>query len=111
MNRWSYAGLLIPIWLIWQIPANSHAQNFPAKPVRYIIPSTGGTEVVGRLVAQGMTHVLGQQVFVDPRTGAAGNLGAEIAARATPDGYTVFQATQSHTSVSYTHLTLPTNRE
>ena len=97
MNRWSYAGLLIPICLIWQIPANSHAQNFPAKPVRYIIPSTGGTEVVGRLIAQGMTHVLGQQVFVDPRTGAAGNLGAEIAARAAPDGYTLFQATQSHT--------------
>ena len=97
MNRWSWAGLLAPICLIWQFSANSYAQSYPAKPVRYIIPSTGGTEVVGRLVAQGMTHVLGQQVFVDPRTGAAGNLGAEIASRAAPDGYTVFQATQSHT--------------
>ncbi len=110
MNRWS---LLMPICLIWHFPANSHAQSYPLKPVRYIIPSTGGTEVVGRLVAQGMTHVLGQQVFVDPRTGAAGNLGAEIAARAPADGYTVFQATQSHTfNTSYfKHLPFDLQRD
>lgn len=72
------------------------AQNFPAKPIRYIIPSTGGTEVIARLVAQGMSQVLGQQVFVDPRTGANGNLGAEIASKTPPDGYTVLQITQSH---------------
>lgn len=97
MNRWSCAGLLLPIFLVGQFPATSHAQKYPAKPVRYIIPSSGGTEVVARLVAQGMEKVLGQRVIVDPRVGAAGNLGAEIASRAAPDGYTVFQATQSHT--------------
>ena len=108
--------------------AGAHAQNYPAKPIRYIIPSTGGTEVIARLVAQGMSQHLGQQIVVDPRTGANGNLGAEIAAKAPADGYTLLQITQSHTfntsyfkklafdlvqdftpiTVSYTHLTLPT---
>lgn len=93
--------------LILQGAVDGHAQGYPAKPVRYIIPSTGGTEIVGRLVAQGMTEVLGQQVFVDPRTGAAGNLGAEIAARSPADGYTVFQVTQSHTFNSSYFRKLP----
>ena len=77
--------------------AGAHAQNYPAKPIRYIIPSTGGTEVIERLVAQGMSQHLGQQIVVDPRTGANGNLGAEIAAKAPADGYTLLQITQSHT--------------
>ena len=77
--------------------ASALAQNYPAKPIRYIIPSTGGTEVIARLVAQGMSQSLGQQIVVDPRTGANGNLGAEIAAKAPADGYTLLQITQSHT--------------
>ena len=77
--------------------AGAHAQNYPAKPIRYIIPSSGGTEVIARLVAQGMSQHLGQQIVVDPRTGANGNLGAEIAAKAPADGYTLLQITQSHT--------------
>jgi len=73
------------------------AQSYPVKPVRYIMPSTGASELVGRLIAQGMTEVLGQQVFVDLRTGAGGNLGADIAAKAAPDGYTLLQVAQTHT--------------
>jgi len=76
--------------------AGAFAQTYPAKPVRYIMPTTGASEVVGRLVAQGMTEVLGQQVLVDVRAGAGGNLGAEIAAKAPADGYTLLQITQSH---------------
>src|SRR5262245_42720774 len=72
-------------------------QNYPSKPIRYIMPTTGASEIVGRLVAQGMTDALGQQVFVDVRAGAGGNIGAEIAAKAPADGYTVLQLTQSHT--------------
>ncbi len=85
------------ICLIWPVPAIVSAQQYPVKPVRYILPSTGGTEIIGRLIAQGMTQALGQQVFVDIRAGAAGNLGAEIAAKAPADGYTLLQITQSHT--------------
>jgi tripartite-type tricarboxylate transporter receptor subunit TctC len=73
------------------------AQTYPAKPVRYIMPSTGASELVGRLIAQGMSEVLGQQVFVDLRTGAGGNLGADIAAKAPADGYTLLQVAQTHT--------------
>jgi len=75
----------------------SPAQNYPVKAIRYIMPTTGASEVVGRLIAQGMTEALGQQVFVDVRAGAGGNIGAELAAKAPPDGYTLLQITQSHT--------------
>ena len=73
------------------------AQNYPVKPVRYIMPSTGASELVGRLIAQAMSEVLGQQVYVDVRSGAGGNLGADIAAKAAPDGYTLLQIAQTHT--------------
>jgi tripartite-type tricarboxylate transporter receptor subunit TctC len=75
----------------------AQAQTYPSKPIRYVMPTTGASELVGRIVAQGMSEVLGQQVFVDVRAGAGGNLGAEIAARAPADGYTLLQFTQSHT--------------
>ncbi len=75
----------------------SWAQNYPAKPVRYVMPSTGASEVIGRLIAEGLTQALGQQVFVDVRTGAGGNIGAEIAAKAPADGHTVLQIAQAHT--------------
>ena len=79
------------------LAAGAIAQSYPVKPVRYIMPSTGASELVGRLIAQGMSEVLGQQVYVDLRTGAGGNLGADIAAKAPPDGYTLLQVAQTHT--------------
>jgi tripartite-type tricarboxylate transporter receptor subunit TctC len=74
------------------------AQTYPAKPVRYILPSTGASEIVGRLMVQGLTEQLGQQFFVDVRPGAGGNLGAELGAKAPPDGHTLTQLMQSHTA-------------
>jgi tripartite-type tricarboxylate transporter receptor subunit TctC len=88
----------LPVVLLVAAPTTlSWAQTYPAKPVRYVMPTTGASEVVGRLIAQGMTDALGQQVFVDVRAGAGGNIGAEIAAKAPADGYTLLQVTQSHT--------------
>lgn len=72
-------------------------QSYPSKPVRFISPGTGATELVARIVAQGLTDRLGQQFFVDVRIGAGGNIGAETAARAPADGYALFLATQPHT--------------
>lgn len=72
------------------------AQPYPAKPIRYIMPTSGATEIAGRLVGQGLSELLGQQVYADVRTGAGGNVGAEIAARAPADGYTLLQVTQAH---------------
>jgi tripartite-type tricarboxylate transporter receptor subunit TctC len=86
--------------------APSPAQSYPTKPVRYILPSTGASEIVGRLMAQGLTEQLGHQFFVDVRPGAGSNLGAELGAKAPPDGYTLTQLMQSHTANASLYRTL-----
>jgi tripartite-type tricarboxylate transporter receptor subunit TctC len=70
------------------------AQNYPAKPVRLIVAFTagGGNDVLARVIAQKLALALGQQFIVDNRPGAGGTLGAELAAKAAPDGYTLFLA-------------------
>jgi tripartite-type tricarboxylate transporter receptor subunit TctC len=74
------------------------AQTYPAKPVRYVIPMSpgSGADTIGRIVTGGMSPALGQPIVIDNRTGAAGNIGAELAAKSPPDGYTVFQASMTH---------------
>ena len=71
----------------------SAAQYYPSKPVRYIVPFPAGAspDIVGRLMADRLSRIWGQQVIVDNRSGVGGTLGAGIAARAAPDGYTLFQ--------------------
>lgn len=68
------------------------AQTYPDKPIRVIVPvPAGGTpDVVARMVAPGLSTLLGQQLVIDNRGGAGGLIGAELAAKAVPDGYTVF---------------------
>jgi tripartite-type tricarboxylate transporter receptor subunit TctC len=68
-----------------------HAQSYPAKPIRMIIPfpAAGATDILGRAVGQKLAESLGQPVVIDNRPGAGGNIGAEMAARALPDGYTL----------------------
>lgn len=74
------------------------AQGYPAKPVRVIVASSAGSnpDTIARLVGASLTQALGQQVVVDDRAGAGGNIGAEIAARAPADGYTLFMAHTNH---------------
>lgn len=71
----------------------AQAQAYPSKPVRYIVPFPAGAspDIVGRLMADRLSRVWNQQVIVDNRSGAGGTVGAGIAARAAPDGYTFFQ--------------------
>ncbi len=73
----------------------AHAQNYPAKPVRFIIPFPPGgpTDIMGRLAAQRLTEVWGVQVVADNRAGAGGNIGAEMCAKSPPDGYTICMLT------------------
>lgn len=80
--------------------ADGWAQDYPSKSIRYIVPSSPGSAVdtIGRIIAAGLTEVLGQQVFVDDRAGAGGNIGAAIAAKAPADGYTVLQVNNNHAS-------------
>jgi tripartite-type tricarboxylate transporter receptor subunit TctC len=73
------------------------AQPYPAKPVRLIAPSSpgSGVDLVSRILAQPLSVELGQQVIVDNRAGAGGNIGAEIAAKSVPNGYTLIMGTPS----------------
>lgn len=77
---------------------HASAQTYPAKPVRVIVASTAGSnpDTIARIAAPALSAALGQQVIVDNRAGAGGNIGAEVAARAPADGYTVFLAHTNH---------------
>jgi len=74
------------------VTASAHSQsNYPQRPVRMVIPFApgGASDFVGRIMQAKMSEELGQQLVIDNRTGAAGNIGVEVAARANPDGYTI----------------------
>lgn len=73
-------------------------QTFPAKPVRLVVGLApgGGTDTVARMVASKLSENIKQQVMVDNRPGASGNIAAELVARAAPDGYTLLVTTASH---------------
>lgn len=78
-------------------PVTGLAQGYPERPVRVIVPfaAGGGSDVVGRAVAQKLQEKLGQSFVVENRTGAGGSLGATQAARAEPDGYTLLLGSSS----------------
>ena len=80
--------------------ATAHAQGYPTKPIRLIVPFPPGgqTDVVARIMATKMSEAFGQQVVVDNRTGAGGTIGSELGIRALADGYTMLQISTSYTS-------------
>jgi len=84
LSGWVMAALFL-------FSAYAGAQAYPTKPIRLIIPfAPGGTnDIVGRLVAQKLGEVIGQQVIPDNRGGAGGSIGMEVASKAAPDGYTI----------------------
>jgi tripartite-type tricarboxylate transporter receptor subunit TctC len=77
----------------------AQGQQYPSKPVRIIVPFApgGGSDFIGRFIAQKLSERLGQQFIVDNRPGAGGNLGAELAVKSPPDGYTLLLVAGSYT--------------
>jgi tripartite-type tricarboxylate transporter receptor subunit TctC len=69
----------------------AHAQEYPSKPIRMVAPFApgGATDLLARVIGQKMSERFGQSVIIDNRTGAGGNIGAEIVAKSPPDGYTL----------------------
>jgi len=86
----------------WMCAAASWAQDFPVKPVRYVVPFPAGTsnDIVGRLLTDRLTQLWGQQVFVDNRVGASGTIGAAFVAKSPPDGYTLLHCNIAPNAIS-----------
>lgn len=83
--------------------------DFPSRPLRVIVPwvAGGGTDIIARIIAPKLTDALSQQVLIDNRPGANGIVGSEIAARATPDGYTMILQAVEHVINASTYARLP----
>jgi len=95
MKRVSTAAALA---LACVLPPNASSQNYPVKPVRFVVGQApgGATDVVARLVAPKLTEQLGQSVVVENRTGAAGSIGASFVAKSAPDGYNLLVVSSSY---------------
>jgi tripartite-type tricarboxylate transporter receptor subunit TctC len=91
------APLLVAALALGLAAAGAHAQTYPSKPIRMIVPFTPGgtTDILARTVGQKLGEAWGQPVVVDNRPGAGGNIGSELVAKAPPDGYTLLMGTIS----------------
>lgn len=96
MRIMTWSGSIILTFALAGI-APAHAQ-YPARTIRFIVPfaAGSGSDAVARFVQPQLSAALGQQVVIDNRPGAAGNLGAEVAAKSPPDGYTLLMGISSH---------------
>lgn len=101
-NHFKFALGLIAVSAIACTSPGIQAQSWPDKPIKLIIPFAAGgtTDIIGRVLAQQMTPILGQNVIVDNRGGAGGNIGAEVVAKSPADGYTLLLASGSMLTVN-----------
>jgi tripartite-type tricarboxylate transporter receptor subunit TctC len=91
------------------VGAQSAAQSFPNKPIRFVVPFPpgGGNDILARALAPKMSEILGQQVVVDNRAGAGGNIGADFVAKSPADGYNIVIASNQVTMNPWIYSKLP----
>ena len=102
MNKIKYLYLLAAVTAIAAPVTPALAQAFPGKSIRWILPYPpgGGSDTIARPFARKLSENIGQQVIIDNRGGAGGNIGMEAAARAAPDGYTVVMGLTAQLAVN-----------
>jgi tripartite-type tricarboxylate transporter receptor subunit TctC len=95
--------------LLFSVSTAVAQDAYPTKPVRIIVayPAGGANDIVARAIGQELSQDLGQPVVVENRSGAAGTVGADAAAKSAPDGYTLFMAAGAHTLAPSLHVKLP----
>jgi tripartite-type tricarboxylate transporter receptor subunit TctC len=103
------------LWLLALVPALAWAQ-YPNKPIRMIVPFApgGASDFVGRIIQPRLTELLGQQIVVENRAGASGNIGMDAAAKAAPDGYTIYLGNVGTVALNpavFTKLTVKPTRD
>lgn len=98
----AFPGIVVALGVatIMVVAPAAAAEKYPNKPIRIIVPSapSSGPDVVSRLIGAHLTEAWGEQVVIDARPGAAGNIAAEIASRAAPDGYTFLMGSSQQIS-------------
>lgn len=110
--KWIQGAATIAAALLCCVAANTaHAQaQWPSKTIRWIVPwpPGGGADVLSRILQPSLSEALNQQIVIDNRGGAAGNIGAEIAAKSPPDGYTiVFAYSGTHSINPHIYRKMP----
>ncbi len=92
MSNMQFQRLLVCAFAALAISTSACAQTYPTKPIKFIVPFApgGGSDIIARVLAPKMTAMLGQQIVIDNRPGAGTIIGAEVAAKAPPDGYALF---------------------
>ena len=113
MNGWGKAAYVLPIACVLAAAASAapgaDAQSYPTKPIRMVVPFGAGSisDLLARTAGAKMSEAWGQQVIVDNRPGAGGNIGSDMVAKAAPDGYTILLGAASVLAINqslYTHM-------
>ena len=109
LTRRGVLSAVAPAVVAAHVPA-AFAQAYPSRPIRFIVPFAAGAgvlDIMARLVGQHLGASIGQQVIIDNRPGAGGNVGAEVAAKAVPDGYTMLMGAVALVVSPFLYAKLP----